>query len=137
MNYRNENKKKDYEPFKQQLEKMGQPKMWITGQNSKTLISEVCDPLGKMLMRDKVKTSQIRKFLNEVQSLSITPNVDKIPLIKAKLAYATGRNYHALEGFYLVMAYAMDMVSDENDIKGFRELLLGTVAYHKYYGGKE
>ncbi|MDD4281825.1 MAG: type III-A CRISPR-associated protein Csm2 [Candidatus Methanofastidiosa archaeon] len=135
MSYKDGNARSDYESYIPVLKGLGKPKAWISENNSKILIAKVCDPLGKTLSRD-VKTSQIRKFLNEVQALAITPRVEKIPLIKAKLAYAAGRNYN-LKGFYDVMAYAMDEVADVEDIVGFRELLLGTVAYHKYYGGKE
>lgn len=136
MSYGHRSKEKDYGEYKRLLEKMGKPKEWVTADNSKKLVSEVCDPFGKDLRDEGLKTSQIRKFLNEVQALSITPQVEKLPFLKAKLAYAAGRK-RELTGFYDVVSYAIDQVGDVEDIRGFKEFLLGTVAYHKYYGGRE
>lgn len=115
------------------LEGLKEPKQWIKENNSKTLINEVCDPLGNAFSKS-VNTSQIRKFLNEVQRLDKDFHIEKVPFLKAKLAYATGRN-RKMESFQKIVNFALDQIRDKDDFNGFKELILGIIAYHKFYGG--
>lgn len=115
------------------LEDLKEPKNWIKENNSRILINEVCDPLGQAFSRS-VNTSQIRKFLNEVQRLDKDFHIEKVPFLQAKLAYATGRN-RKLEPFQQIVNFALEKIRDKEDFNGFKELILGIIAYHKFYGG--
>lgn len=117
------------------LKSLGEPKKWIEKDNSIRLVNNVCKPLGDAFSRS-VNTSQIRKFLNEVQRLDKDKDfhIEKVPFLQAKLAYATGRNRN-LKPFQEIIDYALINIHDEKDFNGFKELILGIIAYHKFYGG--
>lgn len=125
----------DIEEAFKTLKNLGEPKKWIEKDNSIKLVNNVCKPLGNAFSRS-VNTSQIRKFLNEVQRLDKDKDfhIEKVPFLQAKLAYATGRN-RKLEPFQQIVDYALVNIRDKDDFKGFKELILGLIAYHKFYGG--
>lgn len=112
---------------------------------------------GEYLQSDKnrtkpLTTSQIRKFFGELKRIQADPdrNKEDIPLLKAKLAYAVGRdkkndrgrsfNKTKIGEFYEELEKGIDYIrKDENrngDLIRFVKLIESIVAYHKFYGGE-
>jgi len=95
-------------------------------------------------------TSQIRKFFGELKRIQADPVKygEDIPLLKAKLAYAVGRDVSKWGGkvvykskikeFYEELEKGINAVrtKEKTDINNFVKLVEAIVAYHKYYGGK-
>lgn len=98
-------------------------------------------------------SSQIRKFYGELKRIQSDPikfSAD-IPLLKAKLAYAVGReaknnrgqiSYSTkLKELFDELEKGIDYIrKDENNIKhdtiNFVKIVESIVAYHKFFGGK-
>lgn len=121
---------------------------WITGEepiNNKTV--EWASDLGKYLSdtQDRsnpaMTTSQIRKFFGEVKRIQsdFGSNIDDIPLLAAKLAYAVGRKRNRkMEEFYNEFSPAIKAIGNKKEnYERFVKLLESTVAFHKYFGGKD
>ena len=95
-------------------------------------------------------TSQIRKFFGELKRIQADPikNQQDIPLLKAKLAYAVGRdmiernrqmvNKTKIKEFYLELEAGINFIRPNNskDLIRFIKIVESTVAYHKNFGGK-
>ena len=94
-------------------------------------------------------TSQIRKFFGELKRIQADPikySAD-IPLLKAKLAYAVGRDKdkrgHSktkIVKFYEELEKGINLIRDDykiNDFNRFIKIVESIVAYHKFYGGKD
>ncbi len=113
---------------------------------------------GKFLQKDDsinrgtkaLSTSQIRKFFGELKRIQADPvkYQEEIPLLKAKLAYAVGRDATSYRGqvqyktkikdFYEELERGIDCIRSGNkdDLVRFVKLVESVVAYHKFYGGK-
>ena len=95
-------------------------------------------------------TSQIRKFFGELKRIQADPikYQDEIPMLKAKLAYAVGREASSFRGqvqyktkikeFYTELESGIDFIrtGNGNDLSRFVKLVESIVAYHKFFGGK-
>ena len=95
-------------------------------------------------------TSQIRKFFGELKRIQADPEKyqEEIPMLKAQLAYAVGRDASSFRGqvqyktkikeFYEELEKGIDYIRQENkgDLVRFVKLVESVVAYHKFYGGK-
>jgi len=95
-------------------------------------------------------TSQIRKFFGELKRIQADPikNCQEIPLLKAKLAYAVGRDMiernrvmvskTKIKEFYIELETGINFIRPNNskDLIRFINIVESTVAYHKYFGGK-
>lgn len=95
-------------------------------------------------------TSQIRKFFGELKRIQADPEKyqDDVPLLKAKLAYAVGRettsNYGKIfcrtkiKEFYEELEKGINFIrpNEKKDLLNFVKLIEAIVAYHKYFGGK-
>lgn len=90
---------------------------------------------GRMVkVREKLTTSQLRKFFGEVKRQQMTGyDVTDFVLLKPKLAYAVGRatKNAKIEDFYLVLSDAIDKVENEIQFKNFIKIFEAIVAYHK------
>jgi len=106
-----------------------------------------------------VKTSQLRNVFSHITKLRTDFRVakqekkelsqDHLPadierdliLLKPKIAYAKGRKPKELQKFQEFLFEAIDgVVKSRNKVKAlenFFALMEATVAYHKFYGGKE
>lgn len=114
--------------------------------------------LGAQLAGRDLKTTQIRKFLDAVNQLKAKFKVyqtaeeteavkSELPLLRAKLAYATARQKKnndpgPVEPLYKVLDVAFKRVRPENEFfaKDFTrlvQLIESIVAYHRYAGGKD
>lgn len=101
-------------------------------------------------------TSQIRKFFGELKRIQADPEKyqEEIPMLKAKLAYAVGRDAQVrfdrqtrtealtyktkIKEFYEELETGIDYIreADKDDLVRFVKLVESIVAYHKFYGGK-
>lgn len=92
-------------------------------------------------------TSQIRKFFGELKRIQADPDKFKesIPLLKAKLAYAVGRDLKngksstKIKDFQEELDKGLDGIRPGNheDLVRFIKIVESIVAYHKFYGGKD
>lgn len=97
--------------------------------------------------RKGLTTSQIRKFFGELKRIQAAPEKfkEEIPLLKAKLAYAVGRdlkkgkNQTKINDFYEELEKGINGIRQDNkeDLMRFIKIVESTVAYHKFYGGKD
>ena len=98
---------------------------------------------------DPLTTSQIRKFFGELKRIQSNPEKYKedIPMLKAKLAYAVGRDITPRRGqrvqktkireFYNELSNGLGYIrlSNHDDLIRFVKVVESIVAYHKFYGG--
>lgn len=88
--------------------------------------------------KEKLTTSQLRKFFGEVKRQQMVGyNESNFVLLKPKLAYAVGRvnAENKIKYFYKVMSGAIDVVDKcddkEKGFKNFIKIFEAIVAYHK------
>ncbi|MGK7926275.1 MAG: type III-A CRISPR-associated protein Csm2 [Spirulina sp.] len=113
--------------------------------------------LGKHLNEQRLKTNQIRKFLdaiNRIKAQSARSNDQKdslspkerdkaifkdieadIVLLKPKLAYAEARQKRAIKPLNRVISAAIDKVHSLEDFKRLVQFIESIIAYHKSEGG--
>jgi len=104
------------------------------------------DVLGDFLAnKARLKTSQIRKFLDAVNSIKSRGRAKKEEasffrretlLLKPKLAYAAGRQ-DEVKPLMEVLDPCMDKVKDEDDFLNFSRFVEAIIAYHRFHGGRE
>jgi len=104
---------------------------------------EYADKVGSFLARDaRLKTSQIRKFLdavNQIKSRSFTEEFDferEVIFLRPKLAWAAGRQ-DQVKPLMRVLDPCMRRVKDGEDFTNFARFVEAIVAYHRFYGGKD
>lgn len=107
------------------------------------------DEVAQMLIKDKLKTGQIRNFYSAVTRMRTDfANKDEgymkglqkdITMLKPKLAYAAGRQTAVRATFYPTMRNAIDGIIksnySEDAFDNFFMFAESIVAYHKFYGG--
>lgn len=128
---------------------------WIQVQTTDETV-EWTKSFGKYLQQNEERgssaltTSQIRKFFGELKRIQADPerNKEDIPLLKAKLAYAVGRdmvernrqmvNKTKIKEFYEELEKGINFIRPNNtkDLFRFINIVESTVAFHKYFGGK-
>lgn len=113
---------------------------------------EQTEPFGKELAK-KLKTNQIRKFLDAVNLLKAKLNkkkisekdaFDELHLLRPKLAYAarqTGRDASPVKPLKRVLEVAIQKIRKEpeffrEDFNRFAQLIESIIAYHKAEGGR-
>jgi len=105
---------------------------------------EIAEKAGRILFENKLSTSQIRNFLQEVSRIrpEDADAPDAIHYLRVPLAYAVGRageggrTEEAARAAHDLFASAIDAVKDSEDVKAFVEFVQAVVAYHRYHGGK-
>ncbi len=138
-----------FEYPKQKLEKS-----WVQNDINDDVI-KWSESFGKFLQSKSndtkpLTTSQIRKFFGELKRIQASPEKfkDDVPLLKAKLAYAVGRDYDKsgrskskIKEFYDELSVGIDSIrAGEDRVKDlirFVKIVESIVAYHKYFGGKD
>jgi len=126
------------------------------------IVNETVDwakSFGKFLQSDEKGTkpltsSQIRKFFGELKRIQSDPNKFKseIPLLKAKLAYAVGRDVQSAYQGKVIYKTKLKELQEEldkgigfirvdsdclrNDLNNFVKTVEAIVAFHKFFGGK-
>lgn len=99
------------------------------------------DKLGKYLYENRVSTSQVRRFIDELQRIKSEKNLnlDRAKFLKVKLVYAVGRAErnakNGLSEFEECFSYCLENMNTENDIDPLVRFVETVIAYHKYYGG--
>ena len=90
---------------------------------------------AKKKIREKLTTSQLRKFFGEVKRQQMQGyNETDFVLLKPKLAYAVGRatgRDPKIKDLYNVLSNAIDKVQSEKQFKNFIKIFEAIVAYHK------
>ncbi|MBN8685007.1 MAG: type III-A CRISPR-associated protein Csm2 [Chitinophagales bacterium] len=127
-------------------------KEWIqTGLDESTI--EFADNFGKHLCdlqqdrpgREAMTTSQIRNYFGEVRRIQAKGYENDRPsflLLRPKLAYAQARvvskmGKSRISDFKEVMDTAHKAVSSKEQFQHFVDFLEATLAYHKFYGGRD
>ena len=132
-------------------------KSWIQEKITDEAV-EWAKSFGRFLQQDDSRnrgsrpltTSQIRKFFGELKRIQADPvkYQEEIPMLKAKLAYAVGRDASSYRGqvqyktkikeFYEELENGIDHIrkGNKDDLVRFVKLVESVVAYHKFYGGK-
>lgn len=132
-------------------------KSWIQERITEDAV-EWAKSFGEFLQQDDKRnrgtgpltTSQIRKFFGELKRIQADPikYQEEIPMLKAKLAYAVGRDASSYRGvvqyktkikeFYEELELGIDYIRgvDKENFVRFVKLVESVVAYHKFYGGK-
>jgi CRISPR-associated protein Csm2 len=126
---------------------------WIQDQIDEEAV-QWAESFGKFLTSSEgetgpLTTSQIRRFYGELKRIQADPSKFQadIPMLKAKLAYAVGRDVRShnplkykskIKEFYVELAKGIDEVrkNNKNDFINFVKIVEAIVAYHKYHGGK-
>jgi CRISPR-associated protein Csm2 len=95
--------------------------------------------------RIRLKTSQIRKFLdavNAIKSKSAQQTTDdaffrsECMLLKPKLAYAAGRQ-DEVKPLMSVLVPCIDRVHGRADFSNFYRFVEAIMAYHRFHGGRD
>lgn len=93
------------------------------------------DIKGKEKEEAELSTSQIRNILDEIQRMT-TYDVNKLQLVRPKLAYAAGRHRGQLKQFREIIEAAIPLIMENEHFNNFKNFVEAIVAYHRYYGGK-
>jgi len=105
----------------------------------------LCDLQSGRPGRMALTTSQIRNFFGEVkriQAKGFEKQRTSFLLIRPKLAYAEARvlaknRDSRISDFRKIMELAHSAVRTEEQFQNFVDLLEATLAYHKFYGGRD
>ena len=105
----------------------------------------LCDLQQDRPGREAMTTSQIRNFFGEVRRIQAkTYDKDKTAflLLRPKLAYAQARVVSKLgrsriTDFRDVIEIAHQSVNNDQHFQNFVDFLEATLAYHKFYGGRD
>jgi CRISPR-associated protein Csm2 len=128
-----------FDQMKGQLETTSQMKDWKVSD-----ITKYGESLGEKLAKGRVSTSQIRRFIDELQRISqVTDDqekLDDIYYMKVNLAYSVGRiekrnEKDLLREFEKCVSFCIDRVKNIDDVKNFKRFVESVVAYHRYHGG--
>jgi CRISPR-associated protein Csm2 len=104
--------------------------------------------LGKKLVDDKLKTTQVRKFLDAIKRLKAEMKTesgenifsstvrDKTQFLRVQLAYAAGR-HKEVQPLKRVLEAAIEKVYEKPDFEKLVQLIESIIAYHKAEGGKD
>ncbi|MCX7974340.1 MAG: type III-A CRISPR-associated protein Csm2 [Candidatus Aminicenantes bacterium] len=84
--------------------------------------------------KERLTTSQIRNFLDEIQKMKDYDS-NKLQLLRPKLAYAAGRHKGRVKDFRDLMEVAIKNTRKEN-FEYFKYFIEAIVAYHRLHGGK-
>ncbi|AIS52888.1 CRISPR subtype III-A-associated RAMP protein Csm2 [Thermoanaerobacter kivui] len=103
------------------------------------VFSEVAKKTGHLLKESNVTVTQLRKVFTEVKRLS--PEDEnykyKLKLLKAKMAYTSGR-FPKLKDFQDIVDEALPIAEqNEKTLERFKDFFEAVVAYHKFFGGRE
>lgn len=106
---------------------------------------DLAEKMGDFLAnRIRLKTSQIRKFLDAVNEIKSKGSLEKEEkffrseciLLKPKLAYAAGRQ-DEVKPLMAVLAPCIDRVHNKADFDRFYRFVESIIAYHRYHGGRD
>ena len=106
---------------------------------------DLAEKMGDFLANQiRLKTSQIRKFLDAVNEIKSKGTQDReasffrsqCMLLKPKLAYAAGRQ-DEVRPLMVVLVPCIDRVHNKDDFNRFYRFVEAIIAYHRYHGGRD
>ena len=101
---------------------------------------DIISKFSKFLQEKKMTVGQIRKFYGELKKIQANydDRFQEIPFLKAKLAYASGRESgnKGLKLFYEVISIGLSTVTDKKSFDHFVSIAESIVAFHKFHGGQ-
>ncbi|MBA7539427.1 hypothetical protein ES705_31706 [subsurface metagenome] len=105
------------------------------------LIVEVSQDIGKETSgRQGVSSSQVRKIFGDLKRRQYKKfNLDKIQLIRPKLAYTFARHAKRQRGLDLLLGtidFLLEKVENKENFENVVNLFEAIIAYHKKFGGK-
>lgn len=114
---------------------------------ARTLVKQA-EVLGKRLVDERLKASQIRAVFDEVRQIESLWLQDeqralrKVHLLKPKLAYRAARSQDGVPTLKKVLSRAIDIVVEAPEtakerFRRFTEFFEAIIAYHKAYGGRD
>ncbi len=106
------------------------------------------EELGKQLVSERLKASQIRAIFDEVRQIEslwlqdAQKALHKVHLLKPKLAYRAARSQDGVPTLKKVLSDAIDIVVESPEaakerFRRFTEFFEAIIAYHKAYGGRD
>jgi len=114
---------------------------------SQTLVARA-EELGKQLVTERLKASQIRAIFDEVRQIESLWLQDeqkalhKMHLLKPKLAYRASRSPNGVPTLKEVLSKAIDIVVEPPEsakarFRRFTDFFEAVIAYHKAHGGRD
>ena len=108
------------------------------------ILVEDAEKIGDCLANQiRLKTSQIRKFLDAVNRIRAESEGregydyrTEVVLLKPKIAYAAGR-HNEVKYLMTVLEPCMSKVTNSSDFQQYSRLVEAIVAYHRYHGGRD
>lgn len=88
---------------------------------------------GNAIKGSELSSSQVRSVLYEVQRLQ-KPTINKIHLLRPKLAYAAGRHGGRVKELFLTLEAAIMLIREDNiasEFENLKNFIEAIVAYHK------
>lgn len=115
----------------------------IGGMTASEIVA-MADSFGRILARSvRLKTTQVRKFFEAVKQISARLRTDQqldlaseCALLRPLLAYTAGR-VDTVKPLMKVLDPCLQKISSAADFQVFHRFLESTLAYHRYYGGRD
>ena len=118
----------------------------INNKTFSTLSAEIlvkqAQKIGESLARGGLKTTQIRKFLDAVNTIKSKGEQEDnyyknhCMFLKPRLAYAAGRQQE-VKPLMTVLEPCIDKIQGKEDFTHFHRFVEAIVAYHRFHGGRD
>lgn len=120
----------------------------IAGEDGSQTLVKRAEELGKQLVVERLKSSQIRAIFDEVRQIESLwlqnekTALHKVYLLKPKLAYRAARSSEGVPTLKEVLTSAIDIVVEapaeaKERFRRFTEFFEAILAYHKAHGGRD
>lgn len=120
----------------------------IVNKDGSQILVKRAEDLGKQLVDERLKSSQIRAIFDEVRQIESLwlqneqKALHKVYLLKPKLAYRAARSSEGVPTLKDILSRAIDIVVEspaeaKERFRRFTEFFEAILAYHKAYGGRD
>ena len=120
----------------------------IVNKDGSQILVKRAEDLGKQLVDERLKSSQIRAIFDEVRQIESLwlqneqKALHKVYLLKPKLAYRAARSSQGVPTLKDILSRAIDIVVEspaeaKERFRRFTEFFEAILAYHKAYGGRD
>ena len=110
----------------------------------KELLTDKACQQARTLVQDRLKSSQLRKYFNEVRSLEIQVKAKDYPVVeplikmmKSKVAYGMRSTTRLPESFKGFINSAIDEINDKKDFIAFVKYFEAVVGFFYGEGGRD
>ena len=109
---------------------------------SAEILVKQAQKIGESLARGGLKTTQIRKFLDAVNTIKSKGEQEDnyyknhCMFLKPRLAYAAGRQQE-VKPLMTVLEPCIDKIQGKEDFTHFHRFVEAIVAYHRFHGGRD